>query len=268
MAEQLGRIVLQAGDIVLRAYDARVPIRLKADSSPVCAADESAEAVILAALASDFPHIPVVAEEAVSRGAHPSIGETFFLVDPLDGTREFAARNGEFTVNIALIRDGAPICGVVYAPVFRMLYGGFGAEAWKCQIAATGASSGMAERKPIRVRKAGGDLDALVSRSSLDAQTSDLLARLPMRRKTPFGSSIKFCMIADGEADLYPRLGPTMEWDTAAGDAILRAAGGAALDLKGEPLRYGDAAGGFHNPFFVACGDAQAAARIMDALPR
>ncbi len=263
LADALGRIALRAAAVVMRAYDAHVPVRLKSDASPVCEADESSEAIILDSLAHLFPAIPVVAEEAVSRGIAPEIGREFFLVDPLDGTREFAARNGEFTVNIALIRDGAPVCGAVCAPVAQRLWLATPNRATFC-IAKPGEDLPRAsKRSHVRGRSAHpNDLAAFVSRSNLDPTTEAWLAKRSVRHRTPVGSSIKFCLLASGEADLYPRFGPTMEWDTAAGDAVLRAAGGFVLDETGQLMRYGKVEQSFRNPGFVAWADQEAARQL------
>ena len=260
MAETLGRITLRAGATVLRAYDAHVPIRLKPDLSPVCEADEASEEIILAELQRAYPLIPVVSEEAVSQGRIPSIGDEFFLVDPLDGTREFAARNGEFTTNIALIRDGQPVCGAVFAPVTGRLWLGAAGQAWEISVAAQDSSIDWARRKRVRTQSCGErPLVALLSRSHLDEGAKRFLLRLPIGERRQIGSSVKFCLIASGEGNVYPRFGPTMEWDTAAGDAVLRAAGGIVVEATGAPLRYGKAGDGFHNRDFIAWGDPESA---------
>ncbi len=246
--EQLAR---NAGALILEVYRGNFAVRDKADASPVTAADERAEALIVPALQALTPHWPVVAEEAVARGKAPAVGERFWLVDPLDGTREFVSRNGEFTVNIALVEHGVPVLGVVYLPVPDRLYAGMvGQGAWQVE---------NGTRRAIRCRLLPPEGAVLVSsrshgdRAALDAW----LQGRPAAARINAGSSLKFGLIAAGQADLYPRLGRTMEWDTAAGDAVLRAAGGQVCDLAGRPLVYGKP--GFENPHFVASGGAGAA---------
>lgn len=237
----------QAGAVILRIYDSDFAVQLKADASPVTAADEAAEAVIVPALRALTPAWPVVAEEAVSRGECAATGPRFWLVDPLDGTREFVARNGEFTVNIALIADGEPVLGVVFLPVQDRLYAGLrGQGAW--------VEDGNG-RRAIGCRAAPGEgLTVASSRSHGDeARLAAFLQGRCVTAHVPAGSSLKFGLVAEGRADLYPRFGRTMEWDTAAGHAVLAAAGGSVCDLHGQPLRYGKA--GFENPHFVARGD-------------
>ena len=261
MAAALAPIVLGASDIVMAAYDAHVPIRRKADQSPVCEADERSEAYILAALADLFPDIPAVSEEAVSAGRIPAVGASFFLVDPLDGTREFEARNGEFTVNIAYIHGGAPVCGAVCAPVMGRLWTGGAGKATAFDIERRDGAFIVTSTATAHARPARSPPETLASRSHLESATQGFLDRMGIAAPRRVGSSVKFCMIASGEADLYPRFGPTMEWDTAAGDAVLRAAGGIVLDEAGAPMSYGKSGSGFHNPNFVAWGDPSTASR-------
>lgn len=221
-------------------------LRAKADLSPVTQADELAEALIASALAALTPEIPLVAEEAFAAGKTPVIGERFWLVDPLDGTREFVQRNGQFTVNIALIDAGRPVLGVVYAPAIDRLYSG------------TVEHGAMVEdahgSRPISCRKAPAEgITVLASRSHGDETAlQDYLRAFKVAQIKYSGSSLKLCLLAEGEGDLYPRFGRTMEWDTAAGHAVLSAAGGRVTDMNGAELRYGKA--GFENPDFVACG--------------
>lgn len=235
-----------AGKLILEVYRTDFAVQDKADNSPVTLADERAEALITPALQGLRPTWPVVAEEAAARGEAPAPEACFWLVDPLDGTREFIARNGEFTVNIALIRRGQPVLGVVYLPVPDRLYAGVvGQGAW---LEADGLRRAIAARVPPA---AGAVLACSRSHGDLEATQAWLQGR-PVAAWVPAGSSLKFGLIAAGEADLYPRLGRTMEWDTAAGHAVLAAAGGSVCDLDGRPLRYGKP--GFENPFFVAQG--------------
>lgn len=253
--DTLVTIALAAGREIMAVYaDPAFAHSLKADDSPVTEADIRAERVILDGLSKLAPDVPVVAEEQAASGLVTQTGHRFFLVDPLDGTREFLARNGEFTVNIALIEDGVPVAGVVHAPALGLLHAGSPDGAWK---AAVDDGHRAVARHPIRTRAAPERPVAVGSRSHATGATADWLARLGVDDVVASGSSLKFCVIADGAADIYARLGPTMEWDTAAGDAVLRAAGGIVTTLDGAPLRYGLGAGQmpFANPHFVAFGD-------------
>jgi 3'(2'),5'-bisphosphate nucleotidase len=251
---------LAGGRAVMAVYGrADFGVHLKADDSPVTEADAAAEAAILTRLRRLAPDLAVVAEEATAaRGAPADIGAVFALVDPLDGTKEFIARNGEFTVNIGIVRDGRPVVGVVLAPALgRIWWGVVGTGAFAADLAADdGDAAGLlAAATAIAVRAAPpAGLSVMASRSHCGAATEAFLARLPVAERMAAGSSLKFCRIAEGCCDLYPRHGPTMEWDTAAGDAVLTAAGGHVVDLDGRPLRYGKCAEAFHNPAFVAMG--------------
>lgn len=239
-------IARAAGAVILAVYGSDFAVTDKADASPVTAADAQAEALITPALQALQADWAVVAEEAAAQGLTPQTGRRWWLVDPLDGTREFVSRNGEFTVNIALIEDGAPLLGVVYVPVADRLYAGLvGQGAWL-------EEAGL--RRPIRCRSApAGGITLACSRSHGDeAATAAWLNGRPVAHTLKAGSSLKFGLIAAGQADLYPRLGRTMEWDTAAGHAVLRAAGGEVRDLAGAVLRYGKP--GHENPHFVASG--------------
>ncbi|MDQ6434149.1 3'(2'),5'-bisphosphate nucleotidase CysQ [Mesorhizobium sp. LHD-90] len=249
-------IGLAAGREIMAVYaDVTFGHRHKGDGSPVTEADHRAEAVILQALAAEAGDMPVVAEEEMSAGRMPAIEDRFFLVDPLDGTREFINRNGEFTVNIALIEKGFPAAGMIFAPALGQVFVAAGGMAWRAQV-----NHGVAEElKPIRTRPAPARIAATGSRSNCTDETFQWLKRFEVEEFTSRGSSLKFCQIACGEADIYPRFGRTMEWDTAAGDAILRAAGGITTTIGGIPLSYGNhnVSGGddFANPSFVAFGD-------------
>jgi 3'(2'), 5'-bisphosphate nucleotidase len=254
----LARVALAAGPAVMAEYAHGGPARAKGDGSPVTAADERAEATIRERLAAWAAPIPIVAEEATAAGEPMVVAERFLLVDPLDGTREFIARNGEFTINVALIERGQPIAGAVYAPALDRLWFA-GARAFAC-AAPVGADLPPAQAwRALKVRAAPPALTALASRSHCDAATEAFLAGLPIADRRSAGSSLKFCVIAEGDGDIYPRFGPTMEWDTAAGDAVLRAAGGATLSVDGGPLLYGKIAAGLRNGAFVAWGDPRAA---------
>jgi 3'(2'), 5'-bisphosphate nucleotidase len=245
MLEQLIDIARAAGEEVLAVYKCDAEVRTKADGSPVTVADERAQEVICAGLAELSPGVPILAEESCDPERTAAPEGSFWLVDPLDGTKEFLSHNGEFTVNIGLIDDGAPVLGVVLAPALGRLFAAdrSGAvledEEGRRGLAARTAPAGGATLVSSRSH---GDLEAL-ARFTEGRQIAASIAA---------GSSLKFCLLAAGEADLYPRFGRTMEWDTAAGDAILRAAGGRVTDLDGRPLRYGKP--GFENPPFVAVG--------------
>lgn len=260
IAEAFAEIVVEAGVAVMAVYASDSHARRKPDKSPVCDADERAEAIILERLAARLPGLPVLAEEAAAHGKKTVAGSTFILVDPVDGTREFLSRNGEFTINIGLVVNGEPRAGVVYAPALRRLW--LGASKAFCCIVSPGAPlPPLQERREIHVRLAPRDgLTALASRSHSDPETEAFLAQLPVKERRAAGSSLKFCAVAEGEADVYPRFGQTMEWDTAAGDAVLRAAGGVVLDRERRPLRYGKAEAQFRNGPFIAWGDQRASA--------
>ena len=243
--ETLVRIAQAAGVVVMRHYEAGCNTRVKADRSPVTDADEEAETLILAELALAFPNVPVVAEEEAAAGRVAKVGSRFFLVDPVDGTKEFIKRGGEFTVNIGEIVDGVPVSGVVFAPAIgRLFVGAAGEGAFEIS---GGVTRAIAARAPAE-----DGLVAVSSKSHPDAKTDALLKSLAVKGNTNAGSSLKFCLVAAGEADIYPRAGHTMEWDTAAGDAVLRAAGGRMTDWDGAPFVYGKA--GFHNTAFIARG--------------
>jgi len=239
-----------AGDEVLRIRGAGYVVHSKADESPVTAADQAAEAIILAHLARAAPGVPVVAEEAAAAGAAPVVAGRFFLVDPLDGTKEFVAGRDEFTVNIALVEDGMPVLGVVGAPALGRMFAGDVARREAFELRAV-AESPEPVRLPLRVRATpvGGPV-AVASRSHGSEATEAWLASAGVSARVSIGSSLKFCLLAAGEADVYPRFGPTMEWDTAAGHAVVLAAGGAVRETDGQPLRYGKP--GFRNPSFIA----------------
>ena len=252
----LAEAALAAGPAVMEEYERGCDVRSKADGSPVTAADHRAEAIICDHLARLAP-TPICAEESTAAGTPISVGGRFLLVDPLDGTREFLARNGEFTINVALIEGGAPIAGAVYAPAIGRLWIG-GDAAFVCQRALGAGLPDKGRWRRIRTRRAPESLIALVSRSHADPQSESFLGRLPIGEARPAGSSLKFCLIAEGLGDVYPRFAPTMEWDTAAADAVLRAAGGVVLAPDGGSLAYGKVDRGLRNGPFVAWGDATA----------
>ncbi len=254
-ARALGEIAWRAGEIVLAHYAAGTEARRKADQSPVTAADEEAETYILAELAKRAPGVAVIAEEAVSAGRTPEIGARFFLVDPLDGTKEFISRNGEFTVNIAEVLNGSPVRGVVYAPAkARLFIGEVPGGAYECATHPHTLPD-FGSMKRIEARPAPKDgLVAVASRSHRDHLTDEYLMAYPVKEFITAGSSLKFCLVAAGEADIYPRHGRTMEWDVAAGHAVLAAAGGSMTTIDGRPFVYGKVEEKFANPFFVARG--------------
>ncbi len=251
----LARIAHGAGVIIMRHYRDGTKTRRKSDQSPVTDADEEAESFILAGLAKEAPKIPIVAEESVAAGRLPSVGSRFFLVDPLDGTKEFISRNGEFTVNIAEVLNGVAVCGVVYAPAKNRLFlGETPGGAFEVQTDVE-TMPDLERVRTIAVRRPPHDgLVAVASRSHRDTKTDEYLAHYSVKDFISAGSSLKFCLVAAGEADIYPRHGRTMEWDTAAGHAVLLAAGGSVKQLDGSPFVYGKAGEEFANPFFVARG--------------
>jgi len=253
MLRALARIAYDAGAIVLGHYTEEITATRKEDSSPVTAADVDAERFILKRLAQLAPEVPVVAEEEVAAGRIPKVGRRFFLVDPLDGTKEFISKNGEFTINIAEIVEGKPVRGVVYAPAKDRIYFGETLTGAFAAIAPPGGAPDFAEAHSIHVRTPPADgLVAAVSRSHNDQKTGEYLAAYKVKSFVVAGSSLKFCLVASGEADIYPRHGRTMEWDTAAGHAVLAAAGGTLTTPEGKPFAYGKP--GFANPHFVARG--------------
>ena len=235
-----------AGAVILEHYATGTAVKTKADASPVTAADEAGEAVILAALRDLTPDVPIVAEEAVAAGRIPDVGDApFWLVDPLDGTKEFISGNGEFTVNIGLIEQRTPILGVVLAPARGLAWWG------AAGLGAHRRENGTVRPIQVRPRPAKAAV-AVASRSHREAATDAWLQAEGIEDTVSAGSSLKFCLVAEGRADVYPRFGPTMEWDTAAGDAVLRAAGGRVLTTDGEPFLYVKPS--FRNPGFIAFG--------------
>ena len=234
-AREAGAAILEIGE---RGFD----VEYKTDLSPVTEADRAAELIILAALARAAPTIPVVAEEEVAAGRIPEIGETFFLVDPLDGTKEFVRGGDDYTVNIGLISGGQPVLGVVFAPARAAIFAGVAGEgAWIEDVDG---------RRAIRTRQRGQNITAVASKSHFSQPTADYLQAVGASDYVGIGSSLKFCIVAEGKADIYPRLSPTSEWDTAAGHAVLLAAGGRVDAPDGGSLRYGKRT--FLNRGFVA----------------
>jgi 3'(2'), 5'-bisphosphate nucleotidase len=258
LIDALRTVARRAGDVILEFYGdpaerRDLDLRRKEDRSPVTAADEAAERLILPELETLLPGVPIVAEEAVAAGHVPDIDgpanpkRRFWLVDPLDGTKEFLSGNGEFTVNIALVEAGEPVLGVVHLPTLNATYAGHGPDSATLQ-------RGDAPPHPIAARhKPAGGAIVLASRSHRNkAELETFLAQEQVAEQRIAGSSLKVCLVAEGAADLYPRFGRTMEWDTAAGHAVLAAAGGRVVTLDGDELRYGKP--DFANPHFIARG--------------
>lgn len=230
-------------------------VRIKADRTPVTDADERSQDILMKAMATLMPGIAVVSEELAIRPSR--LGDVFALIDPLDGTKEFVAGSSEYTVNLAIIQDREPVVGIVAVPAEGLIYRGrirHGAE--RLAISPGGAVPGVAAAEPIRVRTPlRGGVVAAVSRSHLDSATIALLDRLHVRNRMACGSALKFCRIAEGAADIYPRLAPTCEWDVAAGHALVAAAGGTVTLPDGGALRYGETGSGYGVPAFIAWGD-------------
>lgn len=262
VAELFGALALQAGAAIMQVYARDPGARVKKDSSPVCDADILGEELILNGLSRQMPDIPVVAEELGENGVLPRLGDgPFILVDALDGTKEFLQKRDCFTVNIALIRAGAPAAGAVFAPARQELFVA-GAQARRFSLAPGAAMPPLAAGQLLRARPLAENPAAVISRSHCDPQTEAFLTHLPVEAILATGSSLKFCLIAAGEADLYPRFSRTREWDIAAGDAVLRRAGGLTVDGLGQPFRYGKQAQDFVNGPFVAWGDPRAASHF------
>jgi 3'(2'), 5'-bisphosphate nucleotidase len=250
LAQIMRRLALDAGEVILQVYHRPdFAVATKADQSPVTEADQAADTLISAGLRATFPDLPLITEEQAA--THALTAATFLIVDPLDGTKEFVQRRGDFTVNIAYVENGKPVRGVVYAPAQGRLFytqadGQAAEEAGPFDKGRTGAVRALAVARPDNAA-----LRIVASKSHRDQATDDYIARYEVADLRSAGSSLKFCLLATGEADLYPRLGRTMEWDTAAGDAVLRGAGGQVVRLDDHAtLRYGKP--GWENPFFIA----------------
>ena len=256
LAWHFGAMASEAGKVIMSIYSPALRVATKADGSPVTDADMGAERVIRARLSALMPGVPILAEESFDAAKAGTMPERFVLVDPLDGTREFMSGSDEFTVNIALIEGGDPIVGCVYAPALNRLYLA-GATALRAELR-PGETVPPLDRMDVLATRPYPDrgLCAVASRSHLDAESEALLRRLPVVSWQSAGSSLKFCLIAQGDSDIYPRLAPTMEWDTAAGQAVLTSAGGCVIGRDGSSLRYGKAEAGFRNDGFVAWGRA------------
>lgn len=253
IALEFARICSLAAVDIMAIYESGFEARAKDDRSPVTDADERAEEIILRELAASLPRIPVLAEESYSSGLRPDTGSVFILVDPVDGTKEFINRNGEFTVNIALIEARRPTAGCVYAPARERIYLG-GTQAWAGPLK-PGETPQRDRLQPISTRT--GDPQArtaVMSRSHADEQTLAFADAHDVTERISAGSSLKFCLVAEGQADVYPRFGPTKEWDTGAGHAVLNAAGGTVVTPDGEDFLYAKEALEYLNGAFIAWG--------------
>ncbi|MEM7620093.1 MAG: 3'(2'),5'-bisphosphate nucleotidase CysQ [Pseudomonadota bacterium] len=255
LSDQLTKTAYKAGQTILDIYQEDIKVEIKADNSPVTLADKEAENIILKDLKAIAPDIPVIAEEAAQDGNLPDTsGKTFFLVDPLDGTKEFIKKTGQFTVNIGLIENGIPVFGLIYAPALQQLYlTPDKDQAAMATLDCQNTTFQVTEHQTITTRAK--DEDGLIvatSRSHMDTKTSDFLKNYKIKQNIAAGSSLKFCLLAKGEADLYPRFGRTMEWDTAAGHAILSAAGGCVISEDGSAMKYGKRDQSYANPGFIA----------------
>lgn len=250
LTSEMRRLAILAGDRVMQIYHSDdFDLRVKSDDSPVTAADEAADALISDGLRAAFPEIALVTEEQAA--THGQSLDTFLIVDPLDGTKEFVQRRGDFTVNIAYVENGVPVRGVVYAPAKGRLFYTTGDGRSVEERGPFGEIAGPVTPIGVNAVPDNRALMVVASKSHRDAATDAYIARYGVRGMTSAGSSLKFCLVATGEADLYPRLGRTMEWDTAAGDAVLRGAGGEVVRFDDHtPLAYGKT--GFENPFFIA----------------
>ncbi len=244
IADVIVALAREGGHAIMQVYATDFETRAKDDASPVTEADLAADRVIVAGLERAFPDIPIVTEERTESHDVAAAGKRFFLVDPLDGTKEFVKRGGDFTVNIALIEEGVPVRGVVFAPAQERLF-------WTADDGTAWLQDGNDTPRQMHVRTPDNTaLNVVASKSHRDAATDEYIARYAVADFKSAGSSLKFCLLAAGEADLYPRLGRTMEWDTAAGHAVLRAAGGIVDSCFGGNLSYGKS--GFENPHFIA----------------
>ncbi len=254
--DALTEIVSRAAAATLATSFSSVERRIKSDLSPVTAADEASEAVIVEGVSRLLPGVTVIAEESIGRTAVAAIEPSFVIVDPLDGTKEFLAGRDEFTVNVAIVTQGIPIAGIIAAPAQGLLWRGVvGDKAERLRLRFGAGPAEAYDRSFIRARPAPDRLVVATSRSHLDEATEDFLSRLPVARRFLCGSAVKFCYVAQGEVDVYPRLSPTHEWDIAAGCAILAAAGGAATDPNGGQLKFGHRPEKFLVPGFLAWGD-------------
>lgn len=262
LADLMNRAAIAAAEVILEVYHRPVVAMEKADGSPVTEADQRAEAIILELLAETG--LPVLAEESVAAGRIPELGSHYFVVDPLDGTKEFLKRNGEFTVNIAYCEDGDPVSGVVLAPASGEIYWGGPDGAFAGRVAV----GTIEDVRPLKVAETEHPLRIVASRSHGHAALAELCDTLEVAEDVSVGSSLKFCLLAKGDAQLYPRFTPTSEWDTAAGQAVLQAAGGVVLGMDGVPLTCGHRGDGFLNAWFVAATSEKLAFRALAEMQR
>ncbi len=246
MLDKISAISRDAGAAILTIYNSDdFNVEIKGDKSPLTAADRASHEVIVAGLERDFPEIPILSEEGIGIDYSERKGwERFWLVDPLDGTKEFIKRNGEFTVNIALVENGVATVGVVYVPAQDKLFAGVVGEG-----AYTVEGDGVAMPISVRTTPPEEGLVVVMSRSHPSPELAAYLEKIKVGEALPVGSSLKLCAVAEGRADLYPRLGPTMEWDTGAGQAVVEAAGGKVVTPEGKPLRYNKE--NLLNPYFI-----------------
>jgi 3'(2'), 5'-bisphosphate nucleotidase len=249
----LAQLASEAGACIGRFAAEGLNTRAKSDRSPVTAADEAVEAILRAGLARLMPGVPLIAEEAASRGEAETSGVFFFLVDPIDGTREFIAGRSEYTINVALVAGQAPVLGLIYAPALHELYLAAEGQASR-SVLEPGMPFDAGKAVPIRARPRPAQLVAAVSRSHPDSKSDAYLASLPVERRLTLGSSLKFALVAEGKADVYVRFGTVMEWDVAAGHALLTAAGGRVIATDGNDLAYGRRDRGFRVDGFIAWG--------------
>lgn len=256
LVDELTTLVSRAARAVMDVRSSSLAVRQKADASPVTAADEASEDIIIEGLRHLLPGLDIISEETAARSAPQSVGSTFALIDPLDGTREFIAGNDEFAINLAIIADGRPVFGLVSAPALNLIWRSrIGGGAERMRLAPGAPLQDAQDTVEIRTASSAAKrLRAVVSRSHMDERTTAWLAQQAGVDLMPCGSALKFCRVAEGAADIYPRLAPTMEWDVAAGDAVLTAAGGAVLTPGGQPLRYGQTDRGLIIPDFIAWG--------------
>lgn len=264
LLDELTNIASRAGASIQAIAHRALDPRRKADKSVVTAADEAAEAVILESLSRLLPGIPIVSEEAAAQGKCPTLAREFILVDPLDGTRDFLDGRPEFTVNIAIVADQTPVLGVVGAPALNLIWrGAVGHGAERLHLKPGASMSDARDKTAIKARPApAAGLAVTHSRSHLDPATAAFVEKLPKTDPIVCGSAIKFCRVAEGTADVYPRLSPTCEWDVAAGNAVLAAAGGIVTTPQAQPIIYGNAQAKFVIPAFLAWGDRAAAERF------
>ena len=252
---------IAAAAVIMDVYARPITAVRKSDGSPVTEADAAAEAIIIEHLKGTG--IPILGEESVAAGIIPVLGNRYFVVDPLDGTKEFIKRNGEFTVNIALVEDGVPVMGVVLAPASGETFVGDARGAYFCTI-----SNGVTSSPEKMAASSAAPMRIVASRSHGHAALASLCEALAVDEDVSVGSSLKFCLLARGDAQLYPRFTPTCEWDTAAGQAVLEAAGGAVVTLDGERMQYGKHQSSFLNPYFVAAANMPLAQRAAAEMSR